>query len=332
MYKWLESSLVTDVEKFRSMAYAPATQRTYKTQRDSYLAFCSAMGYTAVPATSSTLCQYAALLARTHKFSSIKQYLHIVRILHLEWDLPNPLQSNFPLQTVLRGIRRDIGDSVTRKTPITPNLLCFILKSLDLSSLVDSTTWAAALIMFFGMLRRSNVICSSLSSFDPSKHLRRKDITFTTDFMTVSIRWSKTIQFKDRILKLPLPRIQEHVLCPVQATFKAFSMTPNAPPDGPAFVISQSAQPVPLTVKIFIETVRRALVSSGFDGKQFAGHSFRRGGASHAYQCGISTETIKNIGDWRSNAYENYVFDSTDSLKVAMLNISKSIKSCIELS
>ena len=37
--------------------------------------------------------------------------------------------------------------------------------------------------------------------------------------------------------------------------------------------------------------------------KQFAGHSFRRGGASFALQAGLPTDVIMLFGDWHSDAY-----------------------------
>ena len=53
-------------------------------------AFCRAIGCTLVPATTDILCKYAAMLARSLNYNSVMQYLNIIRILHLEWDLPNP--------------------------------------------------------------------------------------------------------------------------------------------------------------------------------------------------------------------------------------------------
>ena len=66
------------------------------------------MGYTPVPATSQVISRYATFLARSLKFSSIKQYMNIIRLLHLEWDLPNPLCNNFVVQQTMRGNMTDI--------------------------------------------------------------------------------------------------------------------------------------------------------------------------------------------------------------------------------
>jgi len=39
----------------------------------------------------------------------------------------------------------------------------------------------------------------------------------------------------------------------------------------------------------------------------YSTHSFRRGGASFAFQCQVPGETIKLLGDWSSDAYLQYL-------------------------
>ena len=67
--------------------------------------------------------------------------------------------------------------------------------------------------------------------------------------------------------------------------------------------------------KAVLEAIKRIIETSGTKSDPYSGHSFRRGGASWAYQSGVSVETIRQIGDWRSNAYTRYIFDSPVSLE-----------------
>ena len=62
-----------------------------------------------------------------------------------------------------------MGDQVSRKSPITPTMLLHILRHLDMDNIVDCNVWAACLVMFFTMLRRSNVLPLSSNAFDPSR-------------------------------------------------------------------------------------------------------------------------------------------------------------------
>lgn len=308
------SALDKEVAFYLSRTYALSTQKTYRTHRKSYLAFCAAVGESPVPASSDLLCRYAAMLARSMKYSSVKQYMNIIRLLHLEWGLPNPMTANFNLQCVLRGIRRDLGDAPTRKLPITPDLLIKFSSVLDLRCATDSTLWAAALLSFFGLLRRSNVL-STPSNFNSKTCLCRGDITFHSWGAAVRIKKTKTIQNKERQLIIPLPRSQGHRLCPVQALFHAFSFSASAPSEGPAFVIPCASGFRPLTPAVFVSQVRRLLSMCGEDSSRYAGHSFRRGGASWAYNAGVPVETIKLLGDWKSQAYTLYIQPDLSSLQ-----------------
>ena len=48
------------------------------------------------------------------------------------------------------------------------------------------------------------------------------------------------------------------------------------------------------------------------------GHSFRRGGATWAFQAGIPGELIQICGDWASDAYKRYLeFSMDDKLNLA---------------
>ena len=82
------------------------------------------MGYPPLPAQSSHFCQYAAFLARTLKATSIPNYLNIIGILHKEFNRPNPLLENSPVQSLnrLSGIKRVKGmyAPLPKNNPLPP--------------------------------------------------------------------------------------------------------------------------------------------------------------------------------------------------------------------
>ena len=221
------------------------------------------------------------------------------------------------LATTLKGIRRQLGDRVHRKIPITPGLLLSLRARLPLHTPLGASLWAAALIMFFGLLRRSNVLAPSVRGFDPSKHLRRRDFRFTKDGLILHIRWSKTNQFKSQLIDLPYPRIKGHPLCPCAAVLNAFAQTLNAPAEGPALVISTGFSPKPLTPDLFVNMVRSTLAPVTPNVSDIGGHSFRRGGATWAYSQGVPLETVRQLGGWASNAYTAYVLADQSALSKA---------------
>ena len=318
------ADLQKEVEFYHSICWSDNTKRSYSSHRRSYLTFCFHAKLTPIPATSRTLCLYAAHLARRLKYSSVKQYLNIIRVLHLEWNLPNPLLNNFNLQSVLRGIRRHLGNRVMRKEPITPALLLTLLSHLDITSPFGANVWAAALLMFFGLLRKSNVLPASPGAFNPTLHLRRRDLTFTNKGLQVLIRWSKTNQFQERQQVLPLPRITGSKLCPSQAVFHALDLTRGAPLDGPALVLPHGCHHRPLTAPTFVAEIKQKL-SEHCDTSRIAGHSFRRGGACWAYSSGVPVDLIRQLGDWKSNSYTLYTLCDVNLLSNAMSTMASTL-------
>ena len=56
-----------------------------------------------------------------------------------------------------------------------------------------------------------------------------------------------------------------------------------------------------------LKKLRTILHSLGLPAKDYACHSFRKGGASFAFQAGIPVELIKILGDWHSDTVLLYI-------------------------
>ena len=305
----LARQLQKEIFQYRSNTFSETTKAMYHTHRNSYLRFCQHMGYPPVPAQPAHIYQYAAFLARTLKATSIPNYLNIISILHKEFNLPNPLANNWALQSLLTGIKRVKGQPPAQKLPITPDVLKKIYFQLNLCNSFDASFWAVCLVSFYGMLRKRHLLAGSHSTFDPSQQLVRSDFQIFPWGALVTIRWSKTIQFQERVVQIPLPLIPDSPLCPVIAIQRAFSLVPNVPPHSQAFMWQDAAS---LRFKIFtyskfLQRLRSALHALGLPARDYACHSFRRGGASFAFQAGLPVKLIKILGDWHSDAVLLYL-------------------------
>ena len=127
--------------------------------------------------------------------------------------------------------------------------------------------------------------------------------------MLILVRWSKTIQFRECTISIPLPAIPNSILCPVVAIRHAFSMADSCTDNGQAFCwLDQTTLRLhSFTYINFLDKLRRCLGSLGLPAELYATHSFRRGGASFAFQAGVPIEMIKLLGDWKSNAVLTYL-------------------------
>lgn len=301
----MENQLSREVADYKAHAWAHNTKRAYLTHRRTYFKFYALLKRPPAPADERLMCLFAAWLARRLSYSSVKQYLHIVTLIHKERGLPSLCNNSFQLQPTLRGIRRKKGDIVCPKAPITPELLLLFKSKLDLNRQKQRAVWAAGLIMFVGLLRRSNVMPPSIRQFTPDKHLCMGDVRISHGGFQLSIKWSKTNQFRHRPVKIYLPRRKDHPLCPVRALYLAQKGCPRSD-KSPAIGYYESGVFHPLTPPVFIEELRRAL-SDAPSPNDYAGHSFRRGGATWLHQCGVSADAIKLAGQWASDCYQRYL-------------------------
>jgi len=269
--------------------------------------FCLYFTLLPVPATVNVLSLYTQFLSRSFKsVTSVKNYINGVRILHLRIDVPFP-SLDYSFQLLLKGLKRLNPHEERRALPITPNILLRIFLVLDLNSSFHRALWACFLICFYMFARKSNMVPPSATLFDLSKHLARGDIFRSSTGLVVLVKWSKTIQCGERHLLVPLLQVASSPLCPRRAFDFMVNRLP-ASKASPAFVYTDSrGEVVTLTHGVLVSSLRVLLRQAGVSPLGYTGHSFRRGGASFAFQAGVSGELIQLHGDWKSDAYLKYL-------------------------
>ena len=62
-----------------------------------------------------------------------------------------------------------------------------------------------------------------------------------------------------------------------------------------------------MTHTIFHNSIKLLISKIGLRPSNFSPHSFRRGGATFAFQAGVPEHPIQQHGDWRSEAYRRYL-------------------------
>lgn len=265
--------------------------------------FCTKMNYLPVPATTENLCRYTAWLSLRLKPSSVAQYLNVVRLLHVESGLQNPLSENWFLKSLLKGIKRDKGQSVNRKLPITIDILQSIVKVLNLRISLHLTFWTACLIAFFGMMRKSSLFPrQGVSSF-----LCLRDCEVHSWGISIFARYSKTIQCQERRAFISLPWHSDPLLCPSRMLLRSLAVSNCSDQSEFLFTYCEQGRKSRLSYVTFTAMLKSVLQKLSLPLKLYSGHSFRRGGATHALMRGVPAEVIKEQGDWRSLAYLDYL-------------------------
>ena len=137
--------------------------------------------------------------------------------------------------------------------------------------------------------------------------------------LLVTFKCTKTIQFGERKLRIPLLPIPASPLCPVSAFRRMVRLVP-ASSSSALFLLPGRRRLNILTKSIFISEFRRVLLAAGIaNASSFRGRSFRRGAASWAFNCGVPGELIQLYGDWASDAYKVYLEFSLQS-KLTLAN------------
>jgi hypothetical protein len=273
---------------------------------NTYLRFCLHFGLTPVPADQKTILAYTAFLSRGLNAASINAYINIVRLMHEASGFPNPMANNLDFNLLKRGIMREKAELPKQKLPITVHILKQFSDHIDYTVPSDVVCWAATLIGFYGFLRKSSLVAKSSSSPGPSCIKIQDVIIENADTFWIIVKHSKTIQFHQRQVRIPFTAVSDSTLCPVSALQR---LIPLLPPDTtqPLFSYLAGQTIVYVTHSKFVSFIKNLVARIGLDPTVYSGHSLRRGGATYAFNVGLPAHIIKLRGDWRSNAFEQYI-------------------------
>jgi len=288
-------------------------------QWESFLLFCVYFQITFLPVDTETLQLYAQFLSRSFKsVSSIRNYISGIRTVHqlLGYGLDNI--NSFILNLTLKGIQRLNPHCVKQAAPITPLILSQIYGVLDFSNPDDVVYWCLFVFAFFLLARKSNLVPTSKKDIKMNRCLFRKNVHISGENLVVCMNWSKTIQFGERKLWTPLLNLGDSILCPVKA-FQNLCKRVQHEQDDPLFILKDKST---ITYNSFHKKLKFCIEKIGLNPKNFSSHSFRRGFATFAFNENISSDQIQLLGDWKSDAYKNYISSSVED----KLDILRSVK------
>ena len=289
--------------------------------------FCTYFGLIALPASIDTLCCFAQCLSRTFKsVQSIRNYVSGVKLLHILHDMPFPV-NRIEIKLLLRGLERMKQHCPKQALPITPSILLEFLHFLDLELPGHAVYWCLFLFAFYLMSRKSNLVPMSYDS--AHKVIKRRDVFIQDSVIVIVFHWSKTIQFGERKLKIPLLAIPGNPLCPVAAYNRMLRLVP-ASGSQPLFSVYHAGVPVPITYGNLQSFLRKLISRTGRDPSSFSSHSFRRGGATFAFQSKVPINLIQLHGDWRSDAYKEYLTFTLEDKATVFNRMSNKILTSIQ--
>ena len=166
--------------------------------------------------------------------------------------------------------------------------------------------WTAVLVGYSLLLRVSNLGPAMRNKFDPDKNLVRQDLNFENDVWNISLRWSKTNQCKNRIVKAPLVPSTVRAICPQHWVTRMMRLIPAANYE-PLFLVRQKGNRYALSAAQIIRLLKKWAKAADLQVPSMTGHGICRGSLNWAHEAKISSESLKILGDWASSAYQTYI-------------------------
>lgn len=295
-------------------AFAPATWSNLLGHFRKYKSFCKGFALQLFPLTVRNIVpflQYYSMSVACYStvanvFSSIKTWSKLYG--HVPSDL-----LLYKCNLLLLGLKRSMVTSVRQMLPITPSILYKLYTCIDFTSTFHVCMWAAMLFLFFTFLRKSNVLPNSSAVFDDQSQVCRKHVSLYSNYMLITVGHSKTNQFGQRSVVIPVAAIPGSVLCPVAAFVRLLQRVPASRHSSPFCYLGPQGRVVLLTYPLFVRQLRTWLRQLGIVHHDlYSTHSFRRGGATLAFKAGVNPQLIKAQGDWASDCYLKYVSLSLD--------------------
>ena len=218
------------------------TDKTRASQNKKYLEFCAMYGVDPVSPGVEGIGFYIAHLSNTHVYSSITGYLSGVNY-YLKSHRAKEIQYSDPLVArAVRGAKRVLGDAPTQALAIMPEHLILMFEKLPVS-LGHECFWAAALFAFRTLLRKCHYTMSD-------SVLCRGAFQFFDWGMMITVSKTKTIQFKQKELLIPVCRVDNLSLCAVHWVENHFNHVKGRP-SHPAFLVPMGDDVEPLSYNLF---------------------------------------------------------------------------------
>ena len=139
--------------------------------------------------------------------ANICNYLASIRTMSIIYNLPTHPFRDEKIQMFVKSVRINRPLVVKTNSIFTEKMLLDIVaatETLEFSEIFLSIY----LFAFFSFLRLSNMVPHTKNGFDPSRHLARGDIIFSDNEAIVLVKWSKTIQSRDKVACVVIQNFQ----------------------------------------------------------------------------------------------------------------------------
>ena len=286
------------VKKLKDNAYASKTKSSRGYQEKRYFRFCDLYDVDAFAPSVRDIVMYIAYLSFWMIYSSVTNYLSAVCNLLKSHGGFGIDYSDYSIKSALRGLRRVSAKGRGKARALFPRDLLQLFNVLDVSLYDDLLFWSAVTLAYRCLFRSSNV-CGPHA-------LKRCNVKFTVEGMTVRVVSSKTDQFGDKPREIVVTENSASVLCPV-AWLKRLCLIAKPHTSDCVFRVKVVGGTSPMSYSWLRRKLSDVVSKAGLSGTGISTHSFRRGSASFMSGIGYELSDVKRRGGWASNTVLEYI-------------------------
>ncbi|OSC98364.1 hypothetical protein PYCCODRAFT_1008064 [Trametes coccinea BRFM310] len=299
---------ISDVSAF---AWAESTLGTYGTGLLIFHIFCDLRnipeGHRA-PADELLILAFVASIAGSYAQSAINNYVAGVRAWHIIHGLPwNIDKSRY--DAALAGAAQLAPPASKRpaRSPLALQEIAGMAPAFTLDNSLDAAVWACLCVGFFSLARLGELTVTTQKSFQADLHPSRASLRLEAHRDGSEVRVIHLPRTKSAVAgeDISFAR-QDGAVDPWAALDNHLAVNQLAPSVHLfAYRKPSSNAIVPLTRRAFLARVKTAAL--GIRLPNVSGHSLRIGGTLEYLLRGLSFETVKAIGRWKSEAFTLYL-------------------------
>ena len=295
-------ALTERVNQRLDSAYKPKTWSAYKAMFCMFLSFCIFMKTDHIYPRLPTVLGFIEFLTFNGlKYASVLNYISAIKSQMKWFDLDTQVLEHSKVKLMLKAIEQTSTCIPVYKGVFDVPTLTRLIQ-LCRQFPYHLTFQALYLLAFFGFFRISNLVPASRFVFDIKKQLCRGDVIIQPSNAIVIVKWSKTLQNIKKGTFVIIPRLGRSPLCPVKA-LETMLQTSSQHTNAPLFTTTEGI----LTQNQVRTHLAKLLHALKLDGKSYSFHTFRRSGATLAFNSNVSIQNIKRHGTWSSDTVYTYI-------------------------
>ena len=286
-----------------ALSHRPSTTANYTAQFKVFLSLAVFLDINDLQDINYIQCFMTFLYDNGLTAKTIATYVSAIKFSFLYYGLDHNVVQHPSITLLLRSFTINAPLKIRKQGIIDIHLLKKIIIACGVLPF-SSMYRALFLLAFFSFCRISNFAPVSAGKFDGMFQFIRNDIVWGEPGAHLIVKWAKNMQDRTSHQVIRIPLLSNKLLCPILALQTYFARYPALSKD-PMFI--NPANSAPLIQSVIRSALDKVLEKLSIPKGYITFHSFRRSGATYAFNHHIPLENIQAHGGWRSQAVWAYL-------------------------